>query len=179
VCEYISGIGKRRASHNVEFTCVVPLGTTRPAAMLCSRTGSSSLAVAGTRKQRHAIALRHTAFVRSSAPCVTDSSIRLRLTIPVAAAAPTDEQPSEAADAPADSAAEQPLPSPSTHHMPQITSKERAALRAQSESLAKAKTLQRLQVGAQGLTYNVLVSLRHCHSAICFAPLSVDICQLV
>jgi hypothetical protein len=42
--------------------------------------------------------------------------------------------------------------------MPQITSKERAALRAQSESLAKAKTLQRLQVGAQGITFNVLVS---------------------
>jgi hypothetical protein len=44
--------------------------------------------------------------------------------------------------------------------MPQITSKERAALRAQSESLAKAKTLQRLQVGAQGITFNVLVSSR-------------------
>jgi hypothetical protein len=42
--------------------------------------------------------------------------------------------------------------------MPQLSGKERAALRAQSESLAKAKTLQRLQVGAQGITFNVLVS---------------------
>ncbi|WIA11067.1 hypothetical protein OEZ85_011219 [Tetradesmus obliquus] len=39
-----------------------------------------------------------------------------------------------------------------------MTSKERAVLRAQSESLAKAKTLQRLIVGAQGITFNVLMA---------------------
>lgn len=71
----------------------------------------------------------------------------------------------------AELAAEPIFPSPSVHHMPQLTGKERAALRAHSESLAKAKTLQRLQVGAQGITFNVLVrfttlSSRHCH----FAP---------
>eukprot|EP00775_Hariotina_reticulata_P009946 gene9946-10101_t len=47
---------------------------------------------------------------------------------------------------------------PSSKHQPQITSKERAALRAVSESLAKDKALQKVQVGAQGITYNVLLA---------------------
>lgn len=47
---------------------------------------------------------------------------------------------------------------PSKQHQPQLTGKERAALRAYSETLAKDKKLQRLQVGAQGITNNVLMA---------------------
>lgn len=39
------------------------------------------------------------------------------------------------------------LPRPSQHHQPQLGGKQRAALRSQAEGLAKAKTLQRVQVG--------------------------------
>lgn len=148
--------------NQVQLSCLTSnVSFTKLAAMLCSRIGSSSLAVAGARRQRHAVASRHSAVVRVKVPLAIYSSFRSRRTAPTVAAAPTDEQPSEPAAADAEaasSAAEQPFPTPSTHHMPEITSKERAVLRAQSESLAKAKTLQRLIVGAQGITFNVLVS---------------------
>jgi RNA-binding protein YhbY len=51
------------------------------------------------------------------------------------------------------------LPLPSQYHQPQLTGKQRAALRAQAEQLAKAKTLQREQVGSKGVTLNVLNSI--------------------
>lgn len=128
--------------------------------MLYSTTCSSSLALAGVRRQRLLNVSRFNAVVRSHVRHVTHRNSQLRLVSPVAAAAPTDEQPAAAAaGAAAEIAEEQPLPVPSSYHMPQLTGKERAALRAQSEGLAKAKTLQRLQIGAQGITFNVLVSV--------------------
>lgn len=51
------------------------------------------------------------------------------------------------------------LPQPSQHHQGQLSSKERATLRAQSEQLAKSKTLQRVQIGNKGVTLNVLHSI--------------------
>jgi RNA-binding protein YhbY len=52
------------------------------------------------------------------------------------------------------------LPRPSQFHQTQqLTGKERAALRSQSEQLAKSKTLQRVQVGNKGVTQNVLISI--------------------
>lgn len=51
------------------------------------------------------------------------------------------------------------LPRPSQHHQPQLSGKQRAALRAQAEQLAKDKTLQREQVGSKGVTLNVLNSI--------------------
>lgn len=51
------------------------------------------------------------------------------------------------------------LPRPSQHHQPQLSGKERAALRSQAEQLAKAKTLQRVQVGGKGITLNVLITI--------------------
>jgi hypothetical protein len=129
--------------------------------MLYSRTTSSSLAVAGARRQSLSVLLHNLVKQQTFQHSKYADRRWLCLAAPViAAAAPTDEQPSAPADAAADSAAEQPLPAPSKHHMPQLTGKERAVLRGQAESLAKAKTLQRLQVGAQGISFNVLVSNR-------------------
>jgi len=51
------------------------------------------------------------------------------------------------------------LPRPSQYHQAQLTGKERAALRSQSETLAKSKALQRVQVGGKGVTLNVLLTI--------------------
>lgn len=55
-----------------------------------------------------------------------------------------------------DTSGELQLPKPSTAYQKHLTSKERATHRACSEILAKEKKLQRLQVGTQGITINVL-----------------------
>jgi RNA-binding protein YhbY len=69
--------------------------------------------------------------------------------------------PAQAAEVDIDDPAQQMalLPRPSQYHQPQLTGKQRAALRAQAEQLAKAKTLQREQVGSKGVTLNVLNSI--------------------
>jgi RNA-binding protein YhbY len=51
------------------------------------------------------------------------------------------------------------LPRPSQHLQEQLTGKQRAALRAESEALVKSKQLQRVQIGSKGVTLNVLQSI--------------------
>jgi RNA-binding protein YhbY len=77
----------------------------------------------------------------------------------------TEPQPADAAAPEAAEVDDDPeqqmarLPRPSQYHQAQLSGKERAALRAQSEQLAKSKTLQRVQVGNKGVTLNVLLTI--------------------
>lgn len=75
---------------------------------------------------------------------------------PAAAAAP-EPSPSDAELDPEEQLAS--LPRPSQYHQAQLSGKERAALRSQAETLAKTKSLQRVQVGSKGVTLNVLLTV--------------------
>jgi hypothetical protein len=80
----------------------------------------------------------------------------------LAAAAPGAASDAAAAAAEAAEAAgsdEQPPlpPPPATRHQPQLSSKQRAALRAQSEGLARDKSLQRLQVRGRPVALPLLL----------------------
>jgi RNA-binding protein YhbY len=72
---------------------------------------------------------------------------------PAAAAAEPGDDPAATAAAGAWHAA---LPRPATRHQAPLSSKRRAELGAAAEGLARAKTLQRLQVGGKGVSLNTL-----------------------